>query len=99
MHAQTVAPTDWNESGKPLSKNPPRTRGVPAEEATDLEMNAHLGPRDGQVGDRPPVGAMYRGGAVPTAWTHRGTPPGPEVEMPDAFYPMMCQEEKRGQVR
>ena len=97
-HAQTVAPTDRNKGRKPLGKNPPQTGGVPADEATDMEMNEHLGPSDGHVGDRPPVRAVHRGGAVPTAWTRRGTPPGPEVEMPDAINPMIRQWVKRGKV-
>jgi hypothetical protein len=50
-----VAATDRHEGGKLLGKNPPQTGGVPAEEATDLQMDEHPGPRDGYVSDSPPV--------------------------------------------
>jgi hypothetical protein len=94
--APAVAATDRHKGGKLLGENTPQTGGLPAEEATDVQMQEDRGPRDGPVGDRAPVRAMHRGGAVPTAWTYRGTPPGPEVEMPDAMNPIVRQEVKRG---
>src|SRR5918999_1339004 len=61
-------------------------------------MDEHPDPRDGPISDRPPVGAMHGSGAVPTAWTHRGTPPGLEVKMPGPITPSVRQEAKRDQV-
>src|SRR5919199_534263 len=62
-NAYTMTATDGDEARKPLGENAPWTRRPSAEEATHLQMQEDLSPRDGQVGDRASVGTMHRGGA------------------------------------
>jgi release factor family 7 len=97
--AWAVAATDRDEGRKPLGKHTPQTGCVPAEEATDLQMQEELYPGKRQVGDRAPVGTMHGSRAVLTARTHGRAPPEAEVKRQPAINPVMDQQAKAGEVR
>jgi hypothetical protein len=97
-HAQAVATTDRDQGRKPLGKNTPRTGGVPAEEATNLQMQEEPCPGKRQVDNRAPIGTTHRSRTVLAARTRGGALPAAEVNLQDATHPTMGPQPEMGEM-